>query len=100
LKLLDVSTTALGWALVAIALIGFALWGLVDGLGWSPDHWEAVGENRTMWLRIQGIGAPFVVGGLAAVGYFFRIRPRLKAAAAAEPTVTLPDSPTILRKPA
>jgi len=100
LKLLNMSTTALGWVLVAIALVGLALWGLVDALGWSPDQWKTIGQNRTTWMRIQGIGAPFLVGGLAALGYFARIRPRLKAAAALQPTVTLPETETILREPA
>lgn len=101
LKLLNVSTTVLGWALVAIALVGLAVWGFVDALAWSPEQWETVGQNRATWLRVQGIGAPFLVGGLAAVGYFVRVRPRLKAAAATrERTVTLPETSTILREPA
>jgi len=101
LKLLNVSTAVLGWALVAIALVGLAVWGFVDALGWSAEDWEAVGQSRATWLKIQGIGAPLLVGGIAAMGYFARIRPRLKAAAApAEPTITLPETPTILREPA
>jgi len=77
LKLLNVPTEALGWILLAVAVLGLPTWGAFDALQWSLDEWRRAGEDRSKWLRWQVLGAPFVVGAVAAVGYFTRTRPKL-----------------------
>jgi uncharacterized protein len=81
LKLVNMSTPALGWTLLSIVLVGLPLWGLVDALQWRKEHWERAGRDRRTWIRLQAIGAVFLVGAAAAVAYFARTRPRLAAAA-------------------
>jgi uncharacterized membrane protein YfcA len=81
LKLVNMGTGALGWTMLIVALVGLAVWGVIDGLGWKREAWTRAGENRTKWLTWQTLGAPFGVGAVAAVTYFIRVRPRLAAAA-------------------
>jgi len=81
LKLVNVGTTELGWVLMIVAIIGLPLWGVIDALGWTDDHWKRSGQSRSKWLRWQGFGAPIVVGMGAAITYFTRVRPRLVNAA-------------------
>jgi len=91
LKLVNVSTPALGWTLLVVALVGLPLWGVVDALGWKKEHWARAGHDRRTWVQLQGLGAPFVVGTGAAIAYFTRTRPRLVAAAAAGRVVHVPE---------
>jgi hypothetical protein len=97
LKLVDVGTGPLGWTLLAAALLGLPLWGVVDALGWKKEHWARAERSRTKWLTWQGLGAPFVVGAGAAIAYFTKTRPRLAAAAIANnatvtETVIVPEA--------
>ena len=95
LKLLNVPTEALGWILLAVAVLGLPIWGAFDAMQWSGDEWRRAGEDRSKWLRWQVLGAPFVVGAVAAVAYFVQTRPKLLRASgivtelpeAAEPQV-------------
>jgi uncharacterized protein len=83
LKLVDMGTGPLGWTMLAAALLGLPLWGVVDALGWNKDQWHRAGRNRTKWLTWQALGAPFVIGAGVAIAYFAKTRPRLAAAAVA-----------------
>jgi hypothetical protein len=76
LKLVGLSTPALGWALLALVFIGLPAWGVVDALQWRKEHWEQAGKNRSAWIKAQAAGPP------AAIAYFTKTRPRLAAAAA------------------
>ena len=39
--------------------------------------WDEAGRSRTRWVALQGIGAPFGVGFVAAVAYFANVRKQL-----------------------
>ena len=79
LKLIGMSTEALGVTLLVFTLVAFPVWGAIDAAGHPDAQWEATGRNRTSWIWIQAIGALFVVGFAAAVAYFARARPALEA---------------------
>lgn len=70
-------------SLVAVLLVGGALWAAVDGATRPTHDWTAVGQNRTTWVALMGIGAPFAVGFVAALAYAAGPRRRLVAVQAA-----------------
>ncbi|MBV8161446.1 MAG: sulfite exporter TauE/SafE family protein [Acidimicrobiia bacterium] len=72
--------THLAWAFALVALTAVPLWGAVDATLRPHADWEAARHSRTRWVAVQGIGAPFLVGFLAALVYFFNVR-RVVAAA-------------------
>jgi uncharacterized membrane protein YfcA len=72
--------TRLAWAFAIVGLTGLPLWGAVDATLRPHADWEAAGHSRTRWVGVQGIGAPFVVGFLASIVYFFNIRRRVARA--------------------
>jgi uncharacterized membrane protein YfcA len=72
--------TRLAWAFGVVALTAVPLWAAVDATLRPSADWEAAGHNRTRWVAVLGIGAPFVVGFLASPLYFFRIRREVAAA--------------------
>ncbi len=82
LKLLDVPTTVLGVLLLFLALIGFAIWGAVDGAQHPKTQWGEIGLDKRSWVRRQLYLAPVGVGAAYAAAYFTRIRPLLEAAGA------------------
>jgi len=91
LKLLNVSTNALGLSLLALVLIGFPVWGAVDAAAHPPPLWEIAGLDRRSWIGRQAVGAPFLAGFVFTVMYFARIRPKLAAAmSAADAHIVLP----------
>jgi hypothetical protein len=79
LKLVNVPTAVLGVALAVFALVALPLWGAIDAANHSSVQWEAAGLSRKTWVKWQAIGAPFVVGFVAAVAYFARTRRQLEA---------------------
>jgi hypothetical protein len=79
LKLIGMSTEALGVVLLVFALIALPVWGAIDAAAHPEAQWEAAGFSRRTWVRLQAIGALFVVGFPAAVAYFVRTRPALEA---------------------
>ena len=79
LKLINVPTAALGVALLVFALVALPLWGAIDAANHPDVQWEAAGLSRKTWVKWQAIGAPFVVGFVAAVAYFAKTRPQLEA---------------------
>lgn len=80
LKLLEVPTEAVGWAVLGIVLIGLPIWGAVDAAAYPQALWGLIGHRRDSWVRWQALAAPIGVGFGAAVAYFVKVRPRLAAA--------------------
>jgi uncharacterized protein len=74
LKLLGVQTTTLGYTLAILALTALPLWGAIDATIRRQADWTRAGRNRTFWVSLQGIGAPFGVGAVASAVYFAKIR--------------------------
>jgi uncharacterized protein len=68
---------ALGFALVMIAITAIPLWGAVDATLRRTAEWRAIGRSRTRWVAVQGLGAPFGIGLVASIVYFFSIRRQL-----------------------
>jgi hypothetical protein len=85
LKLVGLSTPMLGVYLVAFPLVALPIWGAIDAARRPESEWEATGLNRGTWVGVQAIGAFFLVGFFAAIGYFWRKRPALQAVAAVVP---------------
>ncbi|MGI8491902.1 MAG: sulfite exporter TauE/SafE family protein [Acidimicrobiales bacterium] len=79
----------LAWALGVVVMTGVPLWGAVDAALRPASAWEGAGRRRSTWIVLLGVGAPFGIGLLAAVGYFTRVRRSLIAAAVEQPG--LPD---------
>jgi hypothetical protein len=80
LKLLNMSTDMLGLVLLAFALIAFPIWGALDAAG-HPEHlWAGQDRPRAWWIRVQALGSLCLVGFVAAVHYFWKVRPRLNSA--------------------
>jgi len=92
LKLLNVSTSALGWTMLIVALVAIPLIGAYDAAGRPEERWIELGQSKRRWIGWQTAGAPFGVGFLAAIAYFTTTRPKLAAAAepVVEPAVTVP----------
>jgi uncharacterized membrane protein YfcA len=80
LALLITSYTGLAWALGIVTLVGLPLWGAVDATLHLSEDWKAVGHDRTTWVSLMAIGAPVVIGLLAAVVYAWRVRPAITRA--------------------
>jgi uncharacterized membrane protein YfcA len=94
LKLLDVPTEALGFVLLAVALVGLPAWGAVDAAAHPDAMWRSVGLDRSAWVKRLAFTAPFGIGFGFAVRYFAKIRPRLEMAPSVhEPEVV--DAPSI-----
>lgn len=77
LKLLDVSTSALGVILLAVVFVGLAAWGAVDASSHPHGSWDRVGKPRSTWIKWQAFGAPVGIGFAVACAYFAKVRPRL-----------------------
>src|SRR4051794_16942475 len=89
LKLLGVATDTLGFALAALVVVGVALWGAIDAALMPEGAFRHAGHNRTTWVTLQGVGAPFGIGFVGAVLYFASIRRSVAAYhAAAAPAST------------
>jgi len=85
LKLVGLSTPMLGVYLVVFPLVALPIWGAIDAARRPEAEWEATGLSRRTWVGVQVIGAFFLVGFFAAIGYFWRKRPALQAAAVVVP---------------
>jgi uncharacterized membrane protein YfcA len=87
--------SAIGWGLLIAAAVGIPLWGATDATLRRHADWEQTGRNRTSWVAVQGIGAPFGIGLVASMLYFFKVRKqviqaRLLRIAAVNPTAVIP----------
>jgi uncharacterized membrane protein YfcA len=80
LKLLEVPTATVGWAVLAVVLVGLPIWGALDAAAHPYPLWERIGRRRDPWVRWQAFAAPIGVGFGAALAYFATVRPRLAAA--------------------
>ena len=79
MKLLGLPTNILGFVLLLLALVGFALWGAFDAAQHPKLQWEALGLPKRSWVTRQLYLAPVGVGAAYAGAYFAKIRPRLEA---------------------
>ncbi|MGH9225198.1 MAG: sulfite exporter TauE/SafE family protein [Acidimicrobiales bacterium] len=77
--LLRNDSRALGWAVVIVALTAIPLWAAVDATLRPVADWRRAGRSRTRWVAALGVGAPFGIGLVAAVGYFARVRSEVDA---------------------
>jgi uncharacterized membrane protein YfcA len=93
LKLLDVPTEIVGLALLAVALVGFPIWGAVDAAAHPERTWAEIGRDRTGWIRRQALLAPLGVGFAVAVAYFATVRPSLAARHMVSETIIVPAEP-------
>lgn len=64
----------LGIAIAIMILVGVPLWGAVDATLRPIGDWRSVSRNRTTWVSLLGIGAPFGIGFVMAVVYFGTVR--------------------------
>ncbi len=88
------NTTGLALAIGVGLTVGLPLWAAADASLVAPEVWEASGLDRTRWVAVLGIGAPFGIGLLACPGYVLGARRRLRAAGSgAQP------APSALRSP-
>ena len=63
------------------AILGVTLWGLIDAATTPDAAWRAAGQNKVLWLVLQGVG--FLVCGLGtilSIVYLAVIRPKLRRA--------------------
>lgn len=82
------NNAALAWAMAIVVVTGVPLWGAVDATLRRSRDWQAIGRDRTTWVALLAIGAPFGVGLVAAVPYFVRVRRALIASEARELVAT------------
>jgi len=80
LKLLNMDTYVLAWTLLAFALVAFPIWAAVDAAAHPEALWANSNRPRGWWIRTLIFGSPFIVGFVAAVGYFWKVRPELARA--------------------
>lgn len=79
LKLLDLGTADLGAVLLGFVLVSLPVWGALDAASHTQDQWQRMGSDRSWWVRLQAIGAPFLFGFALAIAYFATQRPKLVA---------------------
>jgi hypothetical protein len=72
--------TGLAWILVIVAGTGVPLWGAVDAALRRSSDWRHAGHDRTTWVALLGIGAPFGIGFVVALPYFVTVRRQVRAA--------------------
>ena len=63
--------------MLGLALVTLPVLGIIDASSRPDHHWAEAGRNKRRWIGWQAAGAPFGVGFVAAVAYFFRARPQL-----------------------
>jgi uncharacterized protein len=80
LKLIGVGTVQVGLAVVATIVLALPVWGVLDARTHADDRWAAASVSKQMMIGLQGGGAPFGLGFLAALLYFGFVRPVLAAA--------------------
>jgi len=80
---MNMGPAELGIILVILAIplgIVLVVWGLVDVSTRPPEAWEAIGQNRTMWLVAMIVGVFVCLGWLVAGVYLLAVRPKLAEA--------------------
>jgi uncharacterized membrane protein YfcA len=75
LKLLGVGTTTLGVVLVLMVIVAAPLWAAVDAATRPSVQWDSP-KQRTRWVSLLGIGAPFGVGFIGSIFYVTTVRRR------------------------
>ncbi|MGH9034671.1 MAG: hypothetical protein ACRD0O_02830, partial [Acidimicrobiia bacterium] len=63
------------------------VWALVDAVRATDAEWVGVGQQRTLWVALIGVGTVCggPVGTVLAVVYLVSVRPKLLAARTAGP---------------
>jgi len=89
LKLLNMGTGTLALVVVAVVLVAVPIWGMLDAAIHSDAAYAAIRASKRAIVALQGAGALFGVGFVAALVYFSRIRPRLVADRTPEPAHTV-----------
>jgi uncharacterized protein len=79
LKLLNVPTVPLAVVLVAVVLVGLPVWGAIDAARHPAWSWSRTGMRRSGWIGWQAAAAPFGIGFIIGVVYFWSARPKLMA---------------------
>jgi uncharacterized protein len=83
LKLFNVATSDVAWAVVGLIVLALPIWGAIDAARRPAAHFADARLNRRLWIGAQAAGAVLLVGFPLAVLYFATARPRLAAAAIA-----------------
>ncbi len=91
MKLLGMSTGAMGVTVLAFVLVGLPAWGAIDAAARPEHHWETAGLSKRGWLALQAVGAPLGIGVVAALAYFRSARPKLQRAAVLSSVAVLGD---------
>jgi hypothetical protein len=66
--------------LVALALMAFVVWAVVDVLRRPRQQWDIAGQQQVVWLFALGLGTLMGLGAVAALLYVLIPLPRLRAA--------------------
>lgn len=85
LKLLNLGTGTLALVIAAVVLVALPIWGMLDAAIHSDRAWAAIRASKRAMLALQGVGALFGVGFVAALVYFGYVRPQLVEAAVHTP---------------
>jgi uncharacterized membrane protein YfcA len=75
LKLLGMGTTTLGVVLVLMVIVAAPLWAAVDAATRPTVQWHSA-KQRSRWVSLLGIGAPFGVGFIGSIFYVTTVRRR------------------------
>jgi uncharacterized membrane protein YfcA len=75
LKLLGMGTTTLGVVLLLMVIVSCPLWAAVDAATRPSVQWSSP-KQRTRWVSLLGIGAPFGVGFIGSIFYVTTVRRR------------------------
>ena len=82
---------------LALGLLAFTLWALIEAIGRPAEQWAAAGQSKALWLGVIVGVAILGFGGLGWVGallYALIARPALKrAAGTAQPPAQPPAGP-------
>jgi hypothetical protein len=84
---MNLGPTELIILLFALSFIVIPVWALIDALRATDAEWAAVGQQRTLWLALIGVGTVCAgpVGTVLALVYLVSVRPKLLTARSAGP---------------
>jgi uncharacterized membrane protein YfcA len=77
LKLLGMGTATLGVVLLLIVLVAAPLWAAVDAATRPTVQWTSP-KQRSRWVSLLGIGAPFGIGFIGSIFYVTTVRRRFR----------------------
>ena len=67
-----------------LVLLVLPVWAIVDALQATEAQWEAIGQQRTLWLVLIAAGTLCggLIGTILAIVYLATVRPKLRTAQA------------------